>query len=203
MRLVTLAIALSLLFSLPATAGDPDRGATLVAVCAACHGTEGVSLIPDFPSLAGQNMRYTAAQLRFIRDGVRPVPEMAGMLDNMGEQDFRDIGAFYAAQSAPIGEAEDDEELLATGERIYRAGIAAKGVAACAACHSPSGAGNAPAGFPRIAGLSREYLVTQLRRYREHERVTDEEFGAVMRDTVHGLTDGEIRAVSNYVLGLH
>ena len=65
-------------------------------------------------------------------------------------------------------------EQLALGERIYRAGIAAKGVAACSACHSPHGAGNAPAGFPRIAGQHADYIVARLKDYRERRRVHDE-----------------------------
>jgi cytochrome c553 len=203
MRVVPLALVLSFLLSAPVLAGDPQRGEQLVAVCAACHGMDGVSPIAEYPSLAGQNQRYTAAQLSFIQSGVRPVPLMAGMLVNMTEQDFRDIGAYYETLAPAIGAADPDEEMLELGERIYRAGIRQKGVAACAACHSPTGAGNAPAGFPRVAGLSREYVTEQMRAYRERERETDEEFGAAMRDVAHGLTDYEIRAVANYIFGLY
>jgi cytochrome c553 len=203
MRLLRLALGMCVLISVPALAGDPERGAALTAVCAACHGTDGIAPIAEYPSLAAQSQPYTVAQLEYIQSGERPVPLMAGLLDNMSTQDFRDIGAYYAGLPAVIGQADPDEELLALGERIYRAGIRQKGVAACAACHSPTGAGNAPAGFPRIAGLSTQYLVEQLRAYRERERVTDEALGAVMRDVAHGLTDTEMRAVANYILGLH
>jgi cytochrome c553 len=192
-----------ILLSAHGFAGDPERGATLVGTCAACHGVDGIAPIAEYPHLAGQSQRYIAAQLELIQTGVRPVPLMAGLLNGMTPQDFRDIGAYYAAMPPAIGQADPDEDLLDTGERIYRAGIREKNVAACAACHSPTGAGNPPAGFPRVGGLSTEYLVAQLRAYRERERVTDEEYGAVMRDVAHGLTDTEMRAVSNYMLGLH
>lgn len=204
MRLMRVILGLLVLFSvLSATAGDPERGQALSAPCAACHGMDGVSMIPGYPHLAAQNQRYSVTQMELIRDQVRVVPEMAGMLDGMSEQDLRDIAAYYETLPAHIGHAEPDEEKLALGERIYRAGIPQKGVAACAACHAPTGSGNAPAGFPRVAAQPMAYTVEQLRAYRERERETDEEFGGMMRDVAHGLTDTEMRAVANYILGLH
>ena len=89
---------------------------------------------------------------------------------------------------------------------MYRSGVAERNVAACTACHSPTGNGNAPAGFPALAGQHAEYTATQLRAYRkgyedETGRTNDGDT-KIMRTTAFGLSDGEIEAVSSYVAGL-
>jgi cytochrome c553 len=126
---------------------------------------------------------------------------MAGQLDALSEADLANLAAFYASLPATVNQAKD--ERLDLGERIYRAGIASKGVAACTACHSPTGAGNALAGYPHLGGQPSEYVATQLKAYREGQRASDDDVGAVMRQVAAGLTDGEIAAVANYVQGLH
>jgi cytochrome c553 len=102
---------------------------------------------------------------------------------------------------ATIGQAE--EATLAQGESIYRTGIGSKGVAACVACHAPSGGGNSPAGYPQLSGQPVDYVMAQLTAYREGERTTDDDYGAMMRDVAANLNDREIKAVANYLRGLH
>ena len=184
--------------------GDAARGKDLSVACSACHGPDGNSVAPTFPKLAGQGERYLVKQLQDIRDGSRPVPTMAGQLDGKSEQDLADIAAYYAAQSASGGQTDPD--LLALGEKVYRAGVAERKVAACSACHSPRGNGNAPAGFPALAGQHADYIATQLRMYRkgyedETGRVNDGD-SMIMRTTAFGLSDKEIEAVSSYIAGL-
>jgi len=94
-------------------------------------------------------------------------------------------------------------EALAAASRIYRAGIARKGVAACSACHGPDGSGNAQAGFPRISGQPAAYTIAQLTAYRERLRATDELYGGMMRGVAEGLTDTEIALVASYIEGLY
>ena len=185
-------------------AGDAAAGEGMSAVCGACHGADGNSAVPTFPKLAGQGEKYLLKQLQDIRDGARPIPTMAGQLDGKSDQNLADIAAFYAAQAGSGGHT--DPALLALGEKVYRSGVAERNVAACTACHSPTGKGNAPAGFPALAGQHAEYTATQLRAYRkgyedDTGRTNDGE-AKIMRTTAFGLSDGEIEAVSSYVAGL-
>lgn len=190
--------------SLAQAAGDAAAGKEKAAGCAACHGADGNSAAPTFPNLAGQGAKYLLKQMQDIRDGARPVPTMVGQVDNMSDQDLADIAAHYAAQARAGGQTNPD--LLALGEKVYRSGVAERNVAACTACHSPNGAGNAPAGFPALAGQHAEYTASQLRAYRkgyedESGRTNDGDT-RIMRTTAFGLSDGEIEAVSSYVAGL-
>ena len=186
-------------------AGDAAAGEAQTMVCAACHGADGNSAVPTFPKLAGQGQKYLYKQLQDIRDGARPVPTMVGQLDGKSNQDLADIAAYYAAQSRTGGQT--DPELLALGEAVYRGGIPERDVAACTACHSPTGAGNAPAGFPALAGQHAEYIAAQLVAYRrgyedETGRINDGDT-RIMRITAFGLSDREIEAVSSYAAGLY
>ncbi len=138
-----------------------------------------------------------------IKAGTRAAPLMVGQLDNMSEQDLKDMAAYYAAMPAAVGQAPDDEEKLALGERIYRSGIIDKKVAACTACHSPSGSGNAPAGFPQVGGQHPTYVKETLTNYREGRRTSDEAYGGIVRGVAARLTGGEIEAVPAYLQGLH
>ena len=185
-------------------AGDPAAGEAQAAACGACHGADGATgLDPTYPNLAGQNEKYLVHQLQAIRDGGRNIPLMAGQLTGKSDQDLADLAAFYAAKTGKVAQAQGDDDTLALGERIYRGGIAAKNVAACASCHSPSGNGNAAAGYPDIGGQPTGYTIAQLTAYREGERTTDENVGGMMRGVAHGLTDKEIAAVADYIQGLH
>ena len=184
-----------------ANAPDPEAGRALAVPCVACHAEDGNSLVPSYPSLAGQNFRYLVRQMKMMRDGERPAGLMAGQLDNHTDEEIEHLAAFYESQAAKVGHAEPDGVEL--GEAIYRGGLLQKQVAACTACHAPDGSGNPPAGFPSLSGQQPDYVFAQLQAYREGLRDTDEEYGGMMRQTAANLTDSEIRAVANYVLGLH
>jgi cytochrome c553 len=184
--------------------GDAAAGENQSAVCGACHGADGNSAAP-FPKLAGQGEKYLLKQMLDIRDGARSVPTMAGQLDTKSDQELADLAAYYAAQAR--GGGQTDPELLALGEKIYRSGIAERKVAACTACHSPRGLGNAPAGYPALAGQHAQYIADQLRAYRKGQedpsgRTNDGDV-RIMRTTAFGLSDKEIEAVASYVAGLN
>ena len=195
--LISLTLAVSTLGF--AHAGDPVAGEQKAAICAACHGATGISSVAQWPNLAGQGARYLTEQTIDIRDGRRSVPEMVGIVDNLSDQDIRDISAFYARQSPNVGQA--NEELALRGRDLYRAGDIAKGIPACAACHAPNGEGNSPAAFPAVSGQHTTYAITQLKAFRSGER--DNDPNSMMRIIAEKMTDAEIEAVAEYMYGLH
>ena len=199
-------------------AGDAAAGKAKAAACVACHGEGGNSLAPNFPKLAGQNARYILKQLQDIQCGAlsekeqsvqkcngRTVPTMAGQLDNFNDADLADIAAYYASQTISVGQTKPD--LLAKGAEIYRAGIRTKGVAACTACHSPTGAGNELAGYPALGGQHSDYIEAQLKAFRAAAdglpgRSNDGDT-KIMRDVAAMMSDSEITAVASFIAGLH
>jgi len=126
--------------------GNAAAGESKVAVCGACHGVAGQSTIGANPKLAGQSARYLIKQMNDIKSGARNVALMTGLLNGSSDQDIADMAAYYAAQEVTLEGA--DPEMIELGESIYEGGVAALNVAACSACHSPTGKGNPQAGFP-------------------------------------------------------
>jgi len=184
-------------------AGDPAAGKALSLACSACHGMDGATgLDPSYPNLAGQNEKYLLRQLQLIQSNERPILLMTGQLTGKSDQDLANLAAYYASLPGKTGQAEGDDEAVARAEAIYRGGILERRVPACIACHSPSGVGNAPAGFPRISGQPAMYTEVQLKAYREGERQTDENHGGMMRGAARGLTDTEISLLADYLQGL-
>ncbi|MFT3929062.1 MAG: c-type cytochrome [Spongiibacteraceae bacterium] len=198
-------IALGVMSQAAMAAGDAAAGKTKASACFACHGADGNSAAPTFPKLAGQSERYLIKQIQDIKAGARSVPAMAGQTDNLGAQDIADIAAYFAGQNSSVNQAKKD--LVAKGEQIYRAGLKDRGIPACTACHSPTGAGNGPAGFPRLGGQHADYIATQLKAYRAAADGADGRSNdgdtKPMRTVAAHLTDSEIAAVANYVSGLH
>lgn len=187
-----------------AVTGNPEAGKAQTAACGACHGQDGATpLDPTYPVLAGQNERYLLRQLQMIQTDARQIPLMAGQLNGKTDQDLADLAAYYASLPAKVGQAKGDDESIARAERLYRGGDLSKGVAACIACHGPTGKGNAPAGFPAISGQAVGYSQKQLTEYREGRRATDESYGAMMRGVAARLTDTEIAALADYLHGLN
>ncbi len=180
-------------------AGNAAAGQANTAVCAGCHNPDGNSAVPGFPKLAGQNEAYLLKQMKDIKGGSRQVVEMTGLLGNFSDQDLADMAAYFASKKVQIGQTS--EELVAAGQQIYRAGLMDKGVAACTACHSPTGAGNASAGFPALSGQHAAYVEKQLMAFRNSAR--DNDPNGMMRDIAAKLSDVDIKAVADYVQGLH
>ena len=184
--------------------GDLAKAQPIVTqACAACHAVDGNSAIPANPNLAGQHPEYTYKQLRnFKSQGGKPAERsngvMAGMVANLSDDDMKNRAVYFAAQK-PKSQAARDAALAKQGESIYRGGIQAKGVAACASCHAPNGTGM-PAQFPRVAGQHAEYTATQLTAFRAGQRANDP--AQMMRMIAAKMSDQEIKAVSEYIAGL-
>lgn len=180
-------------------AGDAAAGQAKAAVCSACHGADGKAIQPAYPNLAGQHPQYIAKQLTDYRDGNRVNALMSGQATNLTDEDIQDLAAYYGAM--PKIEGVASEENLELGMSIYRGGITAAGVAACAACHGPAGEGNPTAVWPVVSGQNAQYTADQLRYFRSGERANDP--AAMMRGVAKRMTDEEIDAVANYIAGLH
>jgi cytochrome c553 len=182
-------------------AGDASAGQAKSAICAACHGVDGNSVVPNWPKLAGQHEQYLTRQVSLIKAGARMVPEMVGIVPGLSEQDIEDLSAYFAAQ--PIAAGVADESQLVLGERIFRAGNAESGVPACMACHGPAGEGNPLAGYPALAGQHAVYTANMLNRFRAGENWGEGDASEVMNGSAARLTDDEIAAVASYIQGLY
>ena len=199
--LVRVIASLAALCALPALAdGDAAAGQQKAAVCAACHGIDGNSVVAQWPKLAGQHEAYLARQVTLIRDGARAVPEMAAIVASLSEADIADLAAWYASQ-AP-GPAAADPELAEAGKRLYQAGNPETGVPACMACHGPAGEGNPLAGYPALAGQHSVYIENALTRFRSGQTWgEDDNASAVMAGVAARLSDAEIKAVASAIQG--
>jgi cytochrome c553 len=193
-------LACSILGSEARSEGSVEKGQAKSAPCAACHGAAGNSPNGIWPNLAGQHPLYTVRQLQAFKTTVRTDPSMVAMAAPLSDEDMQDLAAYFASQK-PTG-LEADPAKIKEGERLYRGGDQKTGIAACAACHGPSGRGNPSAGFPVISGQHAPYVTAQLKAYRSGARKTDQEQNQMMRDVAHLLTDGQIDAVASYVQGL-
>lgn len=198
LMLVLSGLAISVAASAWAEVGNAEAGKTKSATCAACHGADGNSVNPEWPKLAGQHPNYLLKQLMNFKNDERVNPSMSPMAKPLSDQDMADLAAYYASQVIKPGEA--DQSKVTLGEQIYKGGNNATGVAACAACHGPNGAGNPAANFPAINGQHATYTKLQLHAFRKGERANDA--GKMMRNIAAGMSDAEIEAVSEYIAGL-
>lgn len=180
-------------------AGNAAAGQGKAEVCAACHGLDGNSMVPNFPKLAGQHPSYIAKQLAAFKAGARQDPTMAPMAAPLGDQDMADLAAYFGAQTRVVGTVMDREKAIAGG-KIYRGGNSARGLAACSSCHGPNGAGNAVSSFPALNGQQTAYVVKALQDFRSGVRTTDP--GMMMRDVAGKMSDAEIEAVAEFIAAL-
>jgi len=179
-------------------AGDATAGQTKSATCVACHMTDGNSVNPIWPKLAGQHYDYLVKQLSDFRAGNRSDPTMTAMVAPLNDQDVLDLAAYFSSQTQAPGAANPD--LVQQGEQIYTQGNPASGVAACTACHGANGLGMPQARFPRVGGQHPDYVKKQLNDFRAGVRGNDP--NGMMRDVAMKLTDAEIEAVASYMTGL-
>jgi len=181
-------------------AGNAEQGQAKSATCAACHGADGNSINPEWPSLAGQHPEYLSNALHDFKSGQRSNVLMSGQATALDDQAIEDLAAYFATQKPSRRTA--DPALVEQGERLYRGGNLDKGISACMACHGPTGRGNPGAGYPVLAGQHATYTSNQLTAYRAGERQTDAEQNQVMRNIAALMSDKEINAVASYIQGL-
>jgi cytochrome c553 len=200
-RCIKTAMAMAFIFMISAQAHGDSAKARGIAnqVCAACHGFDGNSPLPSNPSIAAQHADYLLKQLSEFKSGVRNNPIMTPIAATLSADDMRDLASYYSSLP-PKQMAAKDAALVEQGRKLYRGGNASNGLAACAGCHSPNGAG-IPAQFPRLASQHADYVAAQLRAFRAGDRGNDP--NQMMRTTAMKLTDKDIAALAEYISGLH
>lgn len=184
------------------SAGDADKGQSLSGTCAACHGADGNSINPVWPSLAGQNEAYLTRHMTFFRDGQRENAMMAPMVAALSDQDIADLSAYFASQKMTMKAANPDQVEL--GKKIYQGGVKDRNIPACMSCHGPTGHGVPLTGYPSLANQHAAYTALQLKEYKAGKKIGGDADvnGKIMADVARYMTEDEIEAVSSYIQGL-
>ena len=181
-----------------ASAPEPAKGAAISAsVCAACHANDGSRGSAANPIIQGQHPDYLVKQLADFKAGKRKNPIMQGIAAALSEADMKNVAAFYASKQPKPGFAKN-KDTVELGEKIYRGGIADRSVPACAGCHGPNGSG-IPAQYPRLSGQHADYTLAQLNAFRSGARANSPQ----MMGVASKMNDAEIKAVADYIAGLH
>jgi cytochrome c553 len=179
-------------------AASVEAGATKAVVCQACHGANGNSTNPQWPSLAGLGADYIAEQLKNFKDSKRNNPVMTPNAMSLSADDMANLGAYFA--SLPNTGLEADPSYWQAGEKLYRGGDAARAIPACMACHGPTARGNEPAKFPALRGQQSVYLIKQLNDYASGARTTGP--NGIMETIAKRLSPDDIRNVASYLQGI-
>ncbi|GAA0401943.1 c-type cytochrome [Massilia aurea] len=174
-------------------AGDPARG---LPACVSCHGAAGNSSIVANPKLSGQFASYTHKQLVDFTTPNRQQPIMTTYAKMLTDAEKKDIAAWLAAQVHKPGAAKN-KDTVELGRKIYRGGIAERGVAACASCHGANASG-IPAQYPRLAGQHQDYTTAQLEAFKSGTRANSPQ----MTTLSQRMSTAEMRAVADYIAGL-
>ncbi|WLI91880.1 c-type cytochrome [Massilia sp. R2A-15] len=179
-----------------ATLFDSGDAARSLPACVSCHGAAGNSTIAANPKLAGQVENYVYKQLVDFTGADRNQAVMTTYAKMLTDEEKRNVAAYVGAQKQKPGAAKN-KDTVELGKKIYRGGIADKGVAACASCHGATGAG-LPIQYPRIGGQHQDYTVAQLTAFRSGARKNSAPMAALAKR----MSDDEMKAVADYIAGL-
>ena len=167
--------------------GDPGRGEAKAKACAACHGAAGRAPVPLSPWLDGQLEEVTVLQLVLIREGLREIPQMAGMLDKVTDPDFFDIAAYYARRPAPRAAGKPDPKLRARGAELAKS-------MGCGSCHLGDYSGQKQ--VPRIANQREDYLAATMKAYRDNKRAGPD---TSMNGILYKVPDRDIESLAHFL----
>tara|TARA_X000000950_G_C13573019_1_gene520370 strand:- start:72 stop:647 length:576 start_codon:yes stop_codon:yes gene_type:complete len=186
-----------------AYASDAKKGAALAqGLCAACHASDGNSVIPSNPILAGQHYSYLKNQLNYfqVKEGENKAKRenavMLGIASGLSSDDIDNLSAYYSQQKIKPSYASNIE-LAKAGEVVYKAGDDIRGIPSCSSCHGPRGLG-VPGQFPRISGQHATYTASTLKSYKNGSRANNNQ----MMEISSRLTEGQINALAEYLAGL-
>lgn len=171
-----------------------DVKTVATTVCVACHGQDGNSVVPVFPSIAGLQETYIIKQLREFMTGQRKSDVMAPIVAGLKPEDLQPLAAHFSHQKAKPGEIHD-AELAGEGKKVYDDGDEDTGVPACVGCHQPEAVGYTI--YPRLAGQHPEYVLQQLKNFASGDRSND--VSRYMRVIAKRMTEAEMKAVAEYI----
>lgn len=171
-----------------AHAADVAAGKQKAEICVACHGEAGISQIEKMPSLAGQRDQFIQWQLVFFRAGTRKNEQMLPIVEQLNNEDIRNLGAYFASLTPPRAKPDDNPDLSAKGAQ------AAAG-RRCTSCHTDNYAGTKA--IPRLAGQRQDYLVKALHDYKSGARSGGGM--AAMASVAFSLSEEEIEALAHYL----
>lgn len=180
-----------------AQASGKDGLKEALQLCTACHGADGNSTVSPNPRLAGLDEEYLERQLEDFKSGARRSAVMEPIAGALDKKTIDRLAHFFSEQKPAKGFAAD-AKLAAQGKAIYDDGIVGSAVPSCSGCHNDDGSGTDK--YPRLAGQHPAYVSDQLLRFKSGERSNDAK--AVMRAVAKRMSDGEIKAVAEYVATL-
>jgi cytochrome c553 len=190
MRLTLTVAFFALTFvSSSAHAADLAAGKEKAELCVGCHGEGGISQTENIPSLAAQPDQFIQWQLVFFRAGTRKNEQMQPIVEQLNNEDIRNLGAYFASLPPPKNPKPDDDPDLSKKGAQSAAGRR------CASCHTDSYAGTKA--VARVAGQREEYLVKALRDYKSGVRSGGGM--AAMADVAYPLHEEEIVALAHYL----
>jgi len=175
-----------------AHAADVAAGKEKAELCVACHGEAGISQTENIPSLAGQPDQFIQWQLVFFRAGTRKNEQMQPIVEQINNDDIRNLGAYFASLAPPKASKPDDNPDLS------RKGAQAAAGRRCASCHTDSYAGTKA--VARLAGQREDYLLKALRAYKSGVRSGGSM--AAMAEVAYPLSEEEITALAHYLAHL-
>ena len=175
-------------------AGDATKGKAAYAVCAACHGANGMgNKALNAPRIAGQEPWYLERQLKNFKGGIRGAnpKDTYGMqmrpmaLTLANDQAVSDMAAFLSSMPRSAPAASSVKGDVAAGKTAYMI---------CQACHGPTGGGNKALNAPRLTGLQDWYIVRQLKNFKSGARGTKagDTYGMQMRPMAMTLANDEV-----------
>ena len=186
------ALSAALIFgSSPVRAADIAAGKEKAELCVGCHGENGISQMENIPSLAAQPDQFIQWQLVYFRAGARKNEQMQPIVEQLNNDDIRNLGAYFAQLAPPKAPADDNPDLSKKGAQ---AAVGRR----CASCHTDSYAGTKA--VARVAGQRQEYLLKALHDYKSGVRSGGGQ--AAMADVAFPLSEEEIEALAHYLAHL-
>ena len=185
--------------------GDAVVGHAKAAVCGACHGTAGISPVPAFPNLAGQDAEYLYWQLVEFKREARPESPMTAQVAHLDETAMRDLAVYFGSLPAVNAAATGNPKPADHGDILYRVGDPAKGVPPCQGCHGIDGGGHPLADddahwriYPILRGQHADYLVQRLKDFRDGKHLLSSG-DHIMTPIARSLDDDSIQTVAHWL----